>query len=146
MTPPIRPKAPATTGAPIRPRAQSSHDHSVPEARRAREPLPEDATVPMRRVSDRPPSMPAEDEWNATSQEAAREQSHDASPRPAAVQAAGPVQVMTDAGALRDALRDALEPLQHALDDLTLKIARERVDRKEAVEKLERTVARLSTG
>lgn len=130
---PIRPKAPAI---PVRPLAPSSHDHSVPEARRAREPLPDDATVPMQR--ERAPSLPPEDEWTNTNVTDVTAKVLAQSPKPGAV--------VSDATALRQALLEALEPLQHALDDLTVKIARERVDRKEAIERLERTVARVATG
>ncbi len=132
-TAPIRPKSPAI---PVRPLAQSSHDHSVPEARRAREPLPDDATVPMTR--ERAPSMPSEDEWTNTNVTDVTAKVAAQSPKPAAV--------VSDATVLRQALLEALQPLQQALDDLTVKIARERVDRKEAIERLERTVARVATG
>ena len=146
----MRPKAP-TAG--VRPLAPSSHDHAVPEARRGREPLPDEATVPMRR-SDRP-SMPSEDDWTSGSQEATRDVVSAAregalSPKPAMVatsaSTASTGTVVTDANGLREALQEALEPMQRALDDLTVKIARERVDRKEAVERLERTLARVATG
>ncbi len=142
---PIRPKAPAMPAQGVRPLAPSSLDHSVPEARRAREPMPEDATVPMRR-SEHPPSMPAEDGWTAGSADITAQIPRDApSPKPAPVIPGGNTSVVTDASALRAALQEVLEPMQHALDDLTVKIARERVDRKEAIERLERTVARVAT-
>lgn len=157
VTPPVRPKPPAAPTGGIRPRAVSTHD-AVPEARRAREPLPDEATVPMRR-SDRPPSMPPEDAWggeekkDASAAETREVPAQAASPKPAPVAAAPaaaaaspkPAAVVTDANALRAALEEVLGPMQRSLDDLTVRIARERVDRKEAIEKLERVLARVTT-
>ena len=59
--------------------------------------------------------------------------------------AASPAQVVTDANSLRLALEEILGPMQRSIDDLTVRLARERVDRKEAIEKLERTVARVAS-
>lgn len=66
-------------------------------------------------------------------------------PAAATASAAAPAQVVTDANSLRTALEEILGPMQRSIDDLTVRLARERVDRKEAIEKLERTVARVAS-
>ncbi|MGH7285336.1 MAG: hypothetical protein ACRELY_27760 [Polyangiaceae bacterium] len=156
VTAPVRQKPPAAPpGAGIRPRSASTLD-AVPEARRAREPLPDDATVPMRR-SDRPASLPPEDAWgdsekkDASAAETRENPAQAATPNPppaAASPKPAPVastQVVTDANSLRMALEEILGPMQRSIDDLTVRMARERVDRKDAIERLERTIARVAT-
>lgn len=92
--------------------------------------------------------MPADDGWDSSPPrertEAAAAPVHipsEASPKPPAASGA----VVTDATSLKSALEEVLGPMQKALDDLTVKIARERVDRKDAIERLEKVLQRVQT-
>ncbi len=93
--------------------------------------------------------MPADDSWDSSPPRERAEAAAAAvrlpvqqdSPNPPAVSGA----VVTDATSLKNALEEVLGPMQKALDDLTVKIARERVDRKDAIERLEKVLQRVQT-